>query len=109
MIRWPNRALLGSHRGIRGAQGDRFDRRTVGEGLIVEWRQIVYSVAAFADEMSEFLVTKKPTESGASVHSFVKELQVKHGRSGTASTIPVGAAEDNPIKGAGAAEIDLYG
>ena len=65
------------------------------------------TIAAFAEEMSEFLATSELTETKAFVHSFVKEIEVKPGRASIVYTIPT--PEDSPIGGADAAEVALNG
>ena len=65
------------------------------------------TIAAFAEEMSEFLKTSDLTETRAFVRSFVKEVQVKPGMAAIIYTIPT--PEDSPIGGADASEIALNG
>ncbi len=65
------------------------------------------TVAAFAEEMSEFLTTSELTETKAFVHSFVKEIQVKPGRAAIIYSIPT--PEDSPMGGVDSAEIALNG
>ena len=64
-------------------------------------------VAAFAQDMSEFLKTSELTETKAFVRSFVKEVLVRPGGATIVYTIPT--PEDSPIGGADAAEIALNG
>jgi hypothetical protein len=54
------------------------------------------TIAAFAQDMSEFLKTSELTESKAFVRSFVKEVQVKSGKATIIYTIPT--PEDSPIR-----------
>ena len=65
------------------------------------------TIAAFAEDMSEFLKTSELTESRAFIRSFVKEVAVRPGRATIHYTIPT--PEDSPIGGADAAEIALNG
>ena len=46
------------------------------------------TIAAFAEEMSDFLKTSELTETRAFVRSFVKEVQVKPGIAAIIYTIP---------------------
>ena len=62
-------------------------------------------IAAFAEEMSEFLATSELTEAKAFVRSFVKSIVVRPGRATIHYTIPM--PEDSPIGAADRAEIDL--
>ncbi len=64
-------------------------------------------IAAFAQDMSEFLKTSELTETKAFVRSFVKEVLVRPGGATIVYTIPT--PEDSPIGGADAAEIALNG
>ena len=78
--------------------------------VLAERRQYLDSadtVAAFAEEMSEFLTTSELTETKAFVHSFVKEIQVKPGKAAIVYSLPT--PEDSPIGGASSAEIALNG
>ena len=65
------------------------------------------TIAAFAEEMSDFLKTSELTETKAFVHSFVKEVVVKPGRAAIVYSIPT--PDDSPMGGADAAEIALNG
>ena len=65
------------------------------------------TIAAFAQEMSEFLKTSELTETKAFVRSFVKEVQVKPGKATIIYTIPT--PEDSPVGGADASEVALNG
>ena len=62
-------------------------------------------IAAFAEEMSEFLRTSELTESRAFIRSFVKEIVVQPGTATIRYTIPT--PPDSPIGGRDAAEIGL--
>ena len=62
-------------------------------------------IAAFADEMSEFLRTSELTESKTFIRSFVKEIAVQPGTATIRYTIPT--PPDSPIGGGDAAEIGL--
>ena len=80
------------------------------KALLKERRQLLDSadtIAAFAEDMSEFLETSELTETRAFVHSFVKEVQVKPGRAAIIYSMPT--PDDSPIGGADAAEIALNG
>ncbi len=63
------------------------------------------TIAAFAQEMSDFLKTSEITETKAFVRSFVKEVAVKPGKGSIIYHIPT--PEDSPIGGADAAEVTL--
>ena len=65
------------------------------------------TIAAFAEEMSEFLKTSELTETRAFVQSFVKEVLVRPGKAAIIYAIPT--PEDSPIGGADASEIALNG
>ena len=65
------------------------------------------TVAAFAEEMSEFLRTSEITETRAFVRSFVKAILVRPGRATIHYTIPT--PPDSPIGGGDAAEVALSG
>ena len=54
-------------------------------------------MAAFAQDMSEFLKTSELTETKAFVRSFVREVLVRPGRATTIYAIPT--PEDSPIGG----------
>ena len=78
--------------------------------VLAERRDLLDSadtIAAFANEMSEFLKTSELTETKAFVRSFVKEVQVRPGTATIIYTIPT--PEDSPIGGSEAAEIALNG
>ncbi len=78
--------------------------------LLSDRRQFLDSadtIAAFAEEMSEFLKTSELTETKAFVRSFVKEIEVKPGKAAIVYSIPT--PEDSPIGGADTAEIALNG
>ena len=63
------------------------------------------TIAAFAQDMSEFLKTSEVTETRAFVRSFVKQVLVGPGRAVIHYTMPT--PEDSPIGGADAAEVAL--
>ncbi len=63
------------------------------------------TIAAFAQEMSEFLRTSELTESKAFIRSFVKQISVRPGTAVIRYTIPT--PPDSPIAGRRAAEVDL--
>ena len=46
-------------------------------------------IAAFADDMSEFLKASDLTETRAFVHSFVKQVSVRPGKATIIYTIPI--------------------
>ena len=78
--------------------------------LLAERRVILDSadtIAAFAEEMSEFLETSELTETRAFVHSFVKEIVIKPGRAAIIYSIPT--PHDGPMEGADSTEIALNG
>ena len=78
--------------------------------VLAERRQLLDSadtIAAFANEMSDFLKTSELTETKAFVRSFVKEVRVKPGAAAIIYTIPTPG--DSPIGGSDAAEIALNG
>ena len=57
----------------------------------------VDTIAAFAEDMSDFLMTSEITESRAFIKSFVKEIKVKPGKATVYYTIPT--PPDSPIGG----------
>ena len=65
------------------------------------------TVAAFAQEMSEFLRTSEVTETRAFVRSFVKAILVRPGKATIHYTIPM--PEDSPIGRADATDVALSG
>ena len=65
------------------------------------------TVAAFAEEMSEFLRTSEITETRSFVRSFVKAILVGPGRATIHYTIPT--PPDSPIGGGDAADVALSG
>ena len=67
----------------------------------------VDTIAAFAEDMSDFLMTSEITESRAFIKSFVKEIKVKPGKATVYYTIPT--PPDSPIGGGDAAEVALHG
>ncbi len=67
--------------------------------------QDVERVAAYAREMSDFLMESELTETKAFIRSFVKEIAVRPGTATIHYTIPT--PEDNDIGGADFAEIAL--
>ena len=76
--------------------------------LLAERRVMLDSadiVAAFAEEMSEFLKTSELTQTRAFVHSFVKEVEVKRGKAAIVYSIPT--PDDSPLGGASSVEIAL--
>ena len=62
-------------------------------------------IAAYAKEMSSFLMESEFTETKAFVRSFVKQIAVSPGRATIHYTIPT--PEDNAIGGADIAEVAL--
>ena len=64
-------------------------------------------IAAFAEDMSEFLRTSELTQTRAFVHSFVREIEVRPGRAAIVYTIPT--PDDSPMGGADSAELVLNG
>ncbi len=78
--------------------------------LLKERRQLLDSadtIAAFAEDMSEFLKKSELTETRAFVHSFVKKIEVKPGRATIVYSIPT--PDDSPMGGADTAEVALNG
>ena len=67
----------------------------------------VDTIAAFAEDMSDFLMTSEITESRAFIKSFVKEIKVKPGKATVFYTLPT--PPDSPIGGGDAAEVALHG
>ena len=49
----------------------------------------VDTIAAFAEDMSDFLMTSEITESRAFIKSFVKEIKVKPGKATVFYTLPI--------------------
>ena len=62
-------------------------------------------LAAYAGEMSEFLLESELTESRAFIRSFVKEIRVSPGKAVIHYTMPT--PPDSPIRGGTAAEVAL--
>ena len=78
--------------------------------LLKERRQLLDSadtIAAFAEDMSDFLKKSELTETRAFVHSFVKKIEVKPGRATIVYSIPT--PDDSPMGGADTAEVALNG
>ena len=78
--------------------------------LLSDRRQLLDSadsIAAFAEDMSEFLMTSEITETKAFVGSFVKEIRVNSGNAEIHYTIPT--PEDSPIGSVDNAEVSLSG
>ena len=78
--------------------------------VLAERRQYLDSadtIAAFVEEMSEFLTTSELTETKAFVHSFVKEIRVKPGRAAIIYSMPT--PDDSQLGGADSAEIAING
>ena len=67
----------------------------------------VDTIASYAQDMSEFLMTSEITESRAFIKSFVKEIVVKPGKATVYYTLPT--PPDSPIGGGDAAEVTLHG
>jgi len=66
--------------------------------MLAERRAVLDSadtIAAFAEEMSEFLKTSELTETRAFVKSFVKEVLVKPGRAAVIYSLPM--PDDSPM------------
>ncbi|MDE2780939.1 MAG: hypothetical protein OXI91_14865, partial [Chloroflexota bacterium] len=95
----------------------RHDQRVVlahaaedARSMLAERRAVLDSadtIAAFAEDMSEFLKTSELTETRAFVRSFVKEVQVKPGMAAIIYSIPT--PDDSPIGEADTAELALGG
>ena len=82
--------------------------RTEAQALLAERRAMLdklETIAAYAQDMSEFLLTSDITESKAFVRSFVKEIAIRPGTATIHYTIPT--PDDSPLRGADAAEIAL--
>ena len=78
--------------------------------VLVERRQFLNSadtIAAFAEDMSEFLKTSELTETRAFVHSFVKKIEVRPGKATIVYSIPT--PDDSPMGGADVSEVALNG
>ena len=67
----------------------------------------VDTIAAYAQDMSEYLATSELTESKAFIHSFVKEIAVAPGAVTIRYTIPM--PEDGRLRGGKAEEVALGG
>ena len=67
----------------------------------------VDTIASYAQDMSDFLMTSEITESRAFIKSFVKEIKVKPGKATVYYTLPT--PPDSPIGGGDAAEVALHG
>ena len=67
----------------------------------------VDTIAAFAEDMSDFLMTSEITESRAFIKSFVKEIVVMPDNAVVRYTIPM--PDDSPIPGRDAEEMALNG
>ena len=67
----------------------------------------VETIAAFAKDMGDFLMTSNVTESKAFIQTFVKEVAVRPGKATIRYTIPT--PEDSPMGGRDIAEIALRG
>ncbi len=78
--------------------------------ILAERRAVLDSadtIAAFAEEMSEFLKTSELTETRAFVKSFVKEVLVKPGKAAVIYYLPM--PDDSPIGEADTADLALGG
>ena len=78
--------------------------------MLAERRAVLDSadtIAAFAEEMSEFLKTSELTETRAFVKSFVKEVLVKPGKAALIYYLPM--PDDSPIGEGDTAELALGG
>ena len=78
--------------------------------MLAERRAVLESadtIAAFAEEMSEFLKTSELTETRAFVKSFVKEVLVKPGKAAVIYSLPM--PDDSPIGEGDTAELALSG
>ena len=62
-------------------------------------------IAAFAEDMSEFLLTSELTETRAFLRTFIQRIEVKPGRAVIRYTIPM--PEDSPIGRTDCAEVGL--
>ena len=86
------------------------DSAEEARAILAERRSVlddVNTIAAYAQEMRDFLVESELTQTRAFIHSFVKEVEVKPGRAAIVYAMP--APEDSPIGGADTAEVALNG
>ena len=67
----------------------------------------VDTIAAFAQDMSDFLMTSEITESRAFIKSFVKEIKVKPGKATVYYPVPM--PDDSSIPGGVAEKVALNG
>ena len=77
---------------------------------LADRRQLLDSedmIAAFAEEMSEFLLTSELTETRAFLRTFIHRIEVRPGRAVIRYTIPM--PEDSPIGRSDRAEMGLGG
>ena len=75
---------------------------------LAERRQLLDSedmIAAFAEDMSEFLLTSELTETRAFLRTFIQRIEVRPGRAVIRYTIPM--PEDSPIGRSDRAELGL--
>ena len=75
---------------------------------LADRRQLLDSedkIAAFAEEMSDFLLTSELTETRAFLRTFIQRIEVKPGRAVIGYTIPM--PEDSPIGRSDRAEVGL--
>ncbi len=72
---------------------ERLEISAEGARAILSERRVVLddvkTIAAFAEDMSDFLMTSEITESRAFIKSFVKEIKVKPGKATVYYTIPI--------------------
>ena len=68
----------------------------------------VDTIAAFAEDMSDFLMTSEITESRAFIKSFVKEIKVKPGKATVYYTIPISQSTTN-LRYSWAVDLDAAG
>ena len=77
---------------------------------LADRRQLLDSedmIAAFAEEMSDFLLTSELTETRAFLRTFIQRIEVRPGRAVIRYTIPM--PEDSPIGRSDRAEVDFGG
>ena len=75
---------------------------------LAERRQLLDSedmIAAFAEDMSDFLLTSELTETRAFLRTFIQRIKVRPGRAVIRYTIPM--PEDSPIGRSDRAEVGL--
>ncbi len=69
----------------------------------------VDTIAAFAEDMSDFLMTSEITESRAFIKSFVKEIKVKPGKATVYYTIPISQSTTSALALGGTSRLGTNG